>query len=251
LAKRAYVGDFKTILSSFKRQVDTSYIPKLEKIPSGIPGLDNLMGGGFTRGSTTLICGPPGVGKTIFSLQYIYKGAKEFGDRGLYITCEQPVYSLKYVAKMFNWDIDKLEKVSLLKFIDVSPITITLAKEFNLEFIETFKPVRVVIDSISAIIGYRSIKEQYSMRKIVFEIMDCLRRLGTAALLVSEVSDTYATLPESYVADGVISLEKYKKGPEIKKTLHIAKLRHACPSDKYFNFQITSSGINVSLVEEF
>ncbi len=61
----------------------------MERVPTGIKGFDNLVEGGLPLGSTVLVSGSPGTGKTILGLEYIYRGANDFGETGMFISFEQ------------------------------------------------------------------------------------------------------------------------------------------------------------------
>jgi len=80
------------------------------KIKSGISGLDKILKGGLNKGDVILLSGGPGTCKTIAALQYIYKGALENNEPGVYISFEESVDDLKKDAECFGWNFDKLEK---------------------------------------------------------------------------------------------------------------------------------------------
>ena len=79
------------------------------QVKTGITGFDELVEGGFPKGKCILLSGTPGTGKTIFSLQYIYNGAKRFKEKSLYISFEENKEHLFSQAKKFGWDLEKLE----------------------------------------------------------------------------------------------------------------------------------------------
>ncbi|HLC65734.1 MAG TPA: ATPase domain-containing protein [Candidatus Nanoarchaeia archaeon] len=76
----------------------------MKRIKTGIKGFDELVQGGFPEGSSTLITGSPGTGKSIFGLQYIYNGAIKYKERGLYLTFEQRKTDMMNQAVQFGWD---------------------------------------------------------------------------------------------------------------------------------------------------
>src|SRR2546422_5116659 len=91
----------------------------LERVPTGIKGLDELLGGGFPDGRCILIVGSPGSGKTTFALQYLYHGAM-LGETGLYVTLDEHPDHVKRNLQSYDWDIDGMEKKGKLLFIDAS-----------------------------------------------------------------------------------------------------------------------------------
>ena len=81
----------------------------MERVSSGIRGLDKMLEGGYPKGAVVLVSGGPGTGKTTFALQYIYYGAKH-NEPGVYVSFEQEVDDLKDMANRFNMDFDEMEK---------------------------------------------------------------------------------------------------------------------------------------------
>ena len=77
----------------------------MRRVPTGIHGLDEIIEGGFIEGSVILVSGGPGAGKSIFGLQFIYRGAVD-GEPGIYITFEEDEESLKLIAKRLGKDFD-------------------------------------------------------------------------------------------------------------------------------------------------
>jgi len=86
--------------------------------PTGIPELDRALGGGFLRGKTYLIAGETGCGKTIFSMQFLLKGAA-LGEPGIYLAIDEPSEHVKRGLRLFGWDVSELEEEGLLLFLDM------------------------------------------------------------------------------------------------------------------------------------
>src|SRR2546428_11893903 len=91
----------------------------LDRVPTGIKGLDELLGRGFPDGRCILVVGSPGSGKTTFALQYLYHGAM-LGETGLYVTLDEHPDYVKKNLQSYDWDIDGMEKKGKLLFIDAS-----------------------------------------------------------------------------------------------------------------------------------
>src|SRR5438046_10606348 len=91
----------------------------MDRVPTGIKGLDELLGGGFPEGRCILVVGSPGSGKTTFALQYLYHGAM-LGETGLYVTLDEHPALVKKNLQSYDWDIDGMEKKGKLLFIDAS-----------------------------------------------------------------------------------------------------------------------------------
>src|SRR3989338_4189064 len=93
----------------------------MNRVKSGIPGLDDLIEGGFPESSAVLISGGPGCGKSIFCMQYLYNGAKLYGERGAYITLEEGPHNMWWNMQRFKWDLLPLEKDNKLKIYKFEP----------------------------------------------------------------------------------------------------------------------------------
>ncbi|MFX0203613.1 MAG: ATPase domain-containing protein, partial [Candidatus Hodarchaeota archaeon] len=94
----------------------------MKRVFTGIKGLDNILGGGLPSGRCTLICGGPGSGKTILSFQFLYNGATEYNETGLYVALGESTIHLKEDLGGFGWDIERLEKDEKLVIVDASPL---------------------------------------------------------------------------------------------------------------------------------
>ena len=93
----------------------------LERIRTGIAGLDQIVGGGIPRNHLMLITGNCGTGKTILCSQYIHHGITKHNENGVYLSFEEPAESIKQNLGVFGWDFDKLEKSGKFSFIRYDP----------------------------------------------------------------------------------------------------------------------------------
>ncbi|MHA1916937.1 MAG: ATPase domain-containing protein [Candidatus Ranarchaeia archaeon] len=86
-----------------------------------MPGLDKIIKGGLTSGRCTLVSGGAGTGKNIFRMQYLYKGATELNELGIYISTEETREHILEYARQFGWDFQKLEEDGLIQFWIIQP----------------------------------------------------------------------------------------------------------------------------------
>src|SRR5689334_8310667 len=107
----------------------------LPKTPTGIVGLDEITGGGLPAGRPTLICGGPGCGKTLFSLEFIVRGALDHGEPGVFIAFEEKAEELTMNVASLGFDLNKLQKDKLLKldYIHIDRSEIEETGEYDLE----------------------------------------------------------------------------------------------------------------------
>jgi len=217
---------------------------KVERIKTGISKLDNLIQGGFVKGSAVLISGAPGTGKTIFCLQYIWEGLKR-GEPGVYITLEETAEEIRKDALVFGWDLEKYEKSGKFKIVEKD-----IFEEPDLEFfeIDKLKAKRVVIDSVSLI--SLIIENKASLRKRLKEIIRSLKKRDVTVLLISEStenSEFSVSGVEEFLVDGVIKLDylKYATGSKAFRSLRILKMRRTKQGQDIYPMKIESKGIVV------
>ncbi len=207
------------------------------RVPTGIRGLDEMLGGGFPKGRVILLCGGPGTGKTIFSLQFLANAAKR-GEPGVYVTLEEPLRFIREYAESFGWDLRREEVRGRIKLLDLYMVSYGGSIEVRRR--ETGEPVlsvvnaiidaareirasHVVIDPITSI----SIHEQNEgVRRLkIAELFGRLRRLGVTSLITLETSGPRTFSVEEFLADGVIRLEKTIYEFNLVKTIRIEKMR--------------------------
>jgi KaiC/GvpD/RAD55 family RecA-like ATPase len=229
---------------------------------TGITGLDELIGGGLVEGSSTLVSGGTGSGKTIFALQFLYHGAHKYDEPGVYVTLETRPNDLRVEAQQFGWDLEELEKKKSLIIIDAASsraglstsgkyalrrgFDITTLAEEIYRAVEDSKAKRLVIDCISAL-GMK-FNEPSEVRSELFRISALLRELKVTSILTSETIDTETHSRagvEQFVTQGLISLNLYEDGGTLKRNLLIWKMRQTSHSLKKHIFIIGKKGIEI------
>ncbi|MEM5871571.1 MAG: ATPase domain-containing protein [Candidatus Aenigmatarchaeota archaeon] len=220
------------------------------KVPSGIPGFDELIEGGFEEGSINLITGKTGTCKSIFSLQFIYNGAKKYKDKGLYITTGETIKNIKKQASKLGWNLDALEKDGTLKIIEIEPYDIEKLLENMSISKEMSQAKRIVIDSISMFELY--VQDPYKIRKNLFSILQKLREMGKTVLLVAEIPEGSKDLSRTgvieFMVDSVI-LFQYLGITKHKRSLAIRKMRLTNHSTEIHPFEVGINGIKVIKIE--
>lgn len=236
-----------------------------EYVPTGIPGVDRTLADqGIPRGHTILVAGGPGSGKTTFAIQFLYTGATEHGETGLYITLDEDPKDIKENMSKFGWDLDQLEADKMLTFINISPVRVSPTekggliqlgmKEFKLvklleairTGIEEIHATRVVIDPITLFtLQYPDeIERIYAMRDLIADF----RKTGCTNLLISELKGTGLEREhqfEEYLAQGVILLRTVVKGDKLSRMFQVAKMRGLAADNQPRPYEITNNGIEV------
>ncbi|RLJ00365.1 MAG: ATPase [Candidatus Aenigmatarchaeota archaeon] len=237
---------------------------EVERVKSGIIGLDEKVEGGFVKGSVNLISGKTGTGKTAFCMSFIYEGAKNF-EPGVYVTTEERVEDIKKdIEAMFNWDIDSFERQGLIKFLSIRPFLPSKSFSddeiarlvrmyiFNLsrnieESIRFVNAKRLVIDSISLIEAF--IKDKYIAKVALMQLIDKLKEYGVTVLITGTIPEESTALTGEgmleFIVDCVIKLDFVPVAEEFKRTLTIRKMRRTNHSTFIHPFDITREGIKL------
>ncbi len=220
----------------------SAILSEIERIKTGIVGLDKLVKGGFIKGSTMLISGGTGVGKSIFSMQYLWEGLQS-GESCVYVTMEETAEDLRQDALVFGWDFEEYEKKGKFKFVEKN-----ILEDTNFEFfdIDKMKASRIVIDSISLLSFV--IEDKSSMRGRLKELIKSLKERNLTTLLVSESMDEERLSVlgiEEFVADGVIILKYTSVGAQAGRLLFIRKMRRTNHSEKLHPIKIGTQGIRI------
>ena len=215
----------------------------IKRLKTGIPGFDEIVGGGLPDSSVIMISGGAGTGKTTFSIQYLYEGAK-IGESGVYISLEEDPKRIIRDMALFGWDLEKYIKEK--KLLIIRP---EMYKWENLlktveNSIRQINAKRVVIDSITLIELF--FKDKYEIRKKILALNRLLKGLNCTTLLITEIEEQSHQLStsgiEEYIADGVIVLYYTRKGSVFSRAVTIRKMRSTSHRSKIHPLQINTPG---------
>ncbi len=234
----------------------------IDRVKTGIPGLDELIEGGFPRGDTILVAGKAGTGKSILATQFIYKGATEYNEPGVLVTLEEPPHLIKRNMLRFGMDLEKLEKEKKISLVDLSPskevapVTIGEYPSFDLSGLEAIilnhvkklDAKRVVLDTLS-IMAYK-FKSRDILREEFFKLAASITRTGCTLLLTSEIpaqEQGFGVFDiEAFLASGVIVLYNEKISDTSRsRSIEVLKLRGSKHSSRIHSMRITDEGIRV------
>lgn len=233
---------------------------KIEKIKSGIPGLDELLYGGIPKRNIVLLSGGPGTGKTIFGQQYLYYGLQH-GEPGVLVALEEHPVQIRRNMASFGWDVRKYEEEGMFAIVDAftggygeaakreryvvrSVDDMTEFLDVVKEAIKDLKAERVVIDSVSTLYLTRP----SVARAILMQLKRVLAGLGATSILVSQVSVTergFGGPGVEHAVDGIIRLDLDEVGGELIRSLIIWKMRGTKHDMRRHPFEITDRGIIV------
>jgi circadian clock protein KaiC len=226
----------------------------LERVNTGISGLDEMLMGGIPKNKHVALCGGPGCGKTSFGFEFVYRGA-EMGEAGLYLTMEETPEDIVTNMKATFPELSKIDAlVKAKKIIIAKPDKLDLeqvAEEIE-EGIEKHEVKRVIIDSATMI--RMSFKGELDYRQTLFEFFSLLRNLDCTVMMTIE-----ATSPrreqvvfdiEHFVMDGIINIYNLDQGDRRIRSLEIFKMRGTDHSRELVPFKVTPSGIKIYVGEK-
>jgi len=205
--------------------------PPSDRIPTGIPGLDDVLHGGLIRGNSVLVEGKAGVGKSILGLQFLVAGAREHGERGLLLSFDVEPRKLYRDAMNLGWDLKQLEADGMLRIIMASATTVLdqLQKERSPldRVVKELHPSRLVIDSVTLLRDL--IPDRATLRKMVKVLLNSAAREGVTAMLIAEVlgPEDQGGIVERSAVDAIIllSAELYEGREYELRRLRVVKAR--------------------------
>jgi KaiC/GvpD/RAD55 family RecA-like ATPase len=223
----------------------------VERVPTGVEGLDSILGGGIARESAVLVSGNPGTGKSILSMEFIYTGVVEHGEKGIYISFEENESDIRQAAESIGFDrwselvdagdIVVYDKRDLLEEQDFSSTIDRILEAVSDEAYE-----RLVMDSLTMFsMFFESEKEE---RTYLLRFIDILKGHGQTALLINEQGaifpDTEINL-ENFLTDGNIYLSQLPANSDISRYLWVAKMRKQDFDNDIFPMEISEGGITI------
>lgn len=224
----------------------------MNRVKTGIPGLDQMLDGGFLPQTANLVEGAPGTGKTTFGMQFIYNGIVQAQEAGIILTFEEFPQQYYRDAATFGWDFNRLEKENKLRIIMSSP-EVTKADLENIggrieKLAQEIKARRVLVDSLSHF--ERLSQDPVELRSIVYSFVNALKREGMTSVLTREspaLLGEAASVDEdvAFIADSYVLLRYVEIDSAVYKALLVLKLRGSNHAKDIRQFAITPEGIMV------
>jgi KaiC/GvpD/RAD55 family RecA-like ATPase len=232
----------------------------MEFVRTGIDGVDGLFSNnGYPLGNSILVLGGPGSGKSIYGLQFLYKGATIYGESGIYVTLEETPRKVERNVAAFGWNLKNLVEEGRIVIMDATTPRLQEADDdmvrrglgidnllSNLKsMITSTGAKRVVIDSLS-VLSFQTIDE-FEMRTKIIKLSISLSEMDVTTLVLAEASTneigTSVFPPETFLFDGVIWLMLDTISQE--RRLAIRKMRGSKHVLGSFKFIIDDEGIKI------
>lgn len=227
----------------------------MEICPTGVAGLDEVLGGGLPRGRMYLVTGPPGAGKTTLALRFLLRGV-EAGESGLYVTLSETEEELRQVAGSHGWTLDGITIVDLqtseesLKteaeytLFHPSDVELSETTQSIMDAVERAKPKRIVFDSLSEM--RLLARDSLRYRRQILALKQYFNERSSTVLLLDTGGSQESQFNVETLAHGVVSLEQLL--PEYggqRRRLRVQKVRGGTFRDGYHDFKIHRGGVVV------
>jgi len=219
------------------------------RLKTSVSRLDELLGEGIPLGSSIIVSGVAGAGKTVLGLEFVYRGARERGEKGLFISFEETEERLRATARGLGWELDREIERGMVKIVFISQPDILVDRHL-LEIqrhVEDFGARRFVLDSMSVFL--HKIKDVRLVRDRVFWLANIAHNQGAVGFFAIDVpggAEQHTRFGvEETVMDGLILLKWVPEGLERRRYLEIVKLRNTGHAKGRHSMSIGPGGVCV------
>ena len=220
--------------------------PLVTRVAMGIPGLDDMLGGGLPAGYSLLVVGPSGSGKTILATEFLAEGAR-LGEYGVIAAFEKSPSQLLGNVKLYSMIQSKQVGV-----IDTRSLDLSIDETLHdlIEMIDHMQAKRVVIDSLSGFELALAPEFSEDFRGSLYRMVAELTGMGVTILMTSELEDRYTDLRFSpfgsaFLADAIVMQRYIEIAGQFKRAISVVKVRGSAHSKDIRLFDITEEGITI------
>jgi len=220
-----------------------------ERASTGIAGLDEMLGGGLPRASSTVVQGATGTGKTLLGLHFLLEGARR-GEPGVHFTLEETADQLRGIARALGWDLLELERRGLLTLSYASPVELSTDAYLDRarRLLEQVKAKRAVLDSLTSM--ELGVSSQRRFKELVYSMTKHLRALGVTFNMNMEITELLGSAQlsghgVSFAADNLIQLKYVEQDGRLDRGISVLKARGVRHATEVRKMSIEGRGVEV------
>jgi circadian clock protein KaiC len=238
-----------TFPRTFGLTLDSEHIKGTRRLSTGVPRLDEIMGGGIPEGDSLLLAGPSGAGKTVLGLQFIAEGLKH-GEPGIIAMFEELPKEYEQRASAFGFDFKTPQEHGKLKIIYLRPLDLSVDETVH-EVVNAVREIgckRLVIDSLvgfelALAPGFRT-----DFRESLYRMIGALTRMGVTIISTVEIEENFTSMSlsnfaVSFLADDLLRLRYVSINGQLRKMLLVVKMRRSGHSTDMIEYKIMPTGI--------
>ena len=218
------------------------------RLLTGVSKLDDLLGQGIPLGSSLLVGGVAGTGKTVLLLEFLYRGAQR-GEKGIIFSFEETAERLTESARGFGWDLEREIERGMVEIVFVAQPDILVERHLMMmrERVTAIGTKRVAVDSISVFL--HKVQDAQAAREKVFQLASIVQNAQAVGLFATDIP--YGTEQisrwgvEETVVDGVILLTAGVQGYDRQRYIEIYKLRNTAHLTGRHTFSIGQGGLSI------
>jgi circadian clock protein KaiC len=232
-----------------RKAADAKRPEGLRRLKTGISKFDELLGEGIPYGSSIIVSGVSGSGKTVLGLEFVYRGARDHDEKGIYFSFEETEERLRATARGLGWELDREIDRGMVEIVFIPQPDILVDRDI-LEMqrsVEAFTAQRVVVDSMSVFL--HKIEDRRIVRDKVFWLASILQNQNAVGFFTNDVPAGTEQLTrfgvEETVVDGVLLLTWEAEGLERHRYIEVVKLRNTTHAMGRHSMAIGHGGISI------
>ena len=238
-----------TFPRTFGLAAETDHVKGRGRLSTGIPKLDEVMGGGVPQGESVLLAGPSGSGKSTLASQFVAEGLRR-GEPGIIAIFEELPNQYARRAAQFGLDFDTPQKDGTLEIIYIRPLDLSVDETVHaiIGAVRRLGAKRVVLDSLVGFEMALAPDFRHEFRESLYRMIGALTRLGVTVVSTVEIEEEFTSMglsnfAISFLSDDIVRLRYVSINGQLRKMLMVVKMRSSGHSIDMWEYQITGKGV--------